>query len=348
MYKNWTDLIYPQGIEVDHKSLSDNYGKFQVAPLERGFGTTIGNSLRRVLLSSLQGAAITAVQIEGVKHEFSTVKGISEDVSDILLNLKEVVFLSKSENPEKVEIHVNKPGVVTAADIVCGDNVTVVNPSQHIATVNEKGSLDLVMTVKMGKGYKLSEENKEEGYPVNTLFMDSIFTPIEKVNVEVSQARVGQKTDYDKLTLEVWTNGTVKPQDAVAYSAKILKEQLQIFINFDENKAQPKTQEVVYTEGNSRVNENLLRKVDELELSVRSTNCLENADIKYIGELVQRSENEMLRTKNFGRKSLNEIKEILTEMGFSLGMKLDPEVTKEIGKIRTRTGAPAPAVEANE
>ncbi|MCB1197581.1 MAG: DNA-directed RNA polymerase subunit alpha [Deltaproteobacteria bacterium] len=339
MYKNWTDLIYPQAIEVDHKTLTDTYGKFEVSPLERGFGTTIGSSLRRILLSSLQGAAITNVKIEGVKHEFSTVKGISEDVSDILLNLKEVIFLSESNKPEKVEIHVNKPGVVTAADIQTNDKVTVLNPEQHICTLNEKGSFDAVMTVAMGKGYKVAEENKEEGYPVNTIFMDSIFTPIEKVNFTVNQARVGQRTDYDKLTLEVWTNGSVKPQDSVAYAAKIMKEQLQIFINFDEEKAQPKSVEQDTDTSKPRVNQNLLRKVDELELSVRSTNCLENADIKYIGELVQRSEGEMLRTKNFGRKSLNEIKEILTEMGFALGMKLDAEVVEEIGKIRQTPGA---------
>lgn len=339
MYKNWTDLIYPQGIDIDHDTMTDTYGKFQVSPLERGFGTTIGNSLRRVLLSSLQGAAITAVKIEDVKHEFATIKGVSEDVADILLNLKEVIFLSESEHPETVEIHVNKPGEVTAADIQTNDKVTVLNPEQHIATLNEKGSFDATMTIKMGKGYKLAEENKEEGFPVNTIFMDSIFTPIEKVNMNVSQARVGQRTDYDKLTLEVWTNGSVKPQDAVAYAAKILKEQLQIFINFDEEKAIPESVELEEEEGKPRVNENLLRKVDELELSVRSTNCLENADIKYIGELVQRSEGEMLRTKNFGRKSLNEIKEILTEMGFSLGMKLDPEVIEEINKIRENTSA---------
>ncbi|MCB0271510.1 MAG: DNA-directed RNA polymerase subunit alpha [Bdellovibrionales bacterium] len=339
MYKNWTDLIYPQGIDIDRETLTDKFGKFQVSPLERGFGTTIGNSLRRILLSSLQGAAITAVKIEGVKHEFSTLKGVSEDVSDILLNLKEVIFLSESERPEKIEIHVNKPGVVTAADIQTNDRITVLNPEQHICTLNEKGSFDAVMTIKMGKGYKISEENKEEGHPVDTIFMDSIFTPIEKVNFNVSQARVGQRTDYDKLTLEVWTNGSVKPQDAVAYSAKILKEQLQIFINFDEEKAIPKSVEYEMDETKPRVNENLLRRVDELELSVRSTNCLENADIKFIGELVQRSEGEMLRTKNFGRKSLNEIKEILTEMGFSLGMKLDQEVIEEINKIRQNAGS---------
>lgn len=340
MYQNWTDLIYPKGIEVNQDSLKNSYGKIEVSPLERGFGTTIGNSLRRILLSSLQGAAITAVKIDGVKHEFSTIKGVSEDVSEILLNLKEVVILSRSTNVEKIEIHANKPGVVTAGDIVCSDNVEIVNPDQHIATVNEAGKLDIEMTVQMGKGYKLAEENKEEGHPVNTIFMDSVFTPIEKVNFNVSQARVGQRTDFDKLTLEVWTNGTVTPQDSIAYASKILKEQLQIFINFDEEQAQPAIEETAeYVESNPRVNENLLRKVDELELSVRSTNCLENADIKYIGELVQRSENEMLRTKNFGRKSLNEIKEILTEMGFSLGMKLDPEVIKEINKIRQNTGA---------
>jgi len=341
MYKNWTDLIYPKGIEVDQKSITDTYGKFEVAPLERGFGTTMGSSLRRILLSSLQGASITAVKIEGVKHEFSTLKGVSEDVGDILLNLKEVIFLSESTGVEKVHIKASKPGPITGADIQTNEKITVLNPEQHICTLNEKGKFDAQMTVQMGKGYNRAEENKEEGYPMDTIFIDSIFTPIEKVNFTVSQARVGQRTDYDKLILEVWTNGSVKPQDSVAYAAKILKEQLQIFINFDEEKIVPASFEAPIDLNLPSVNENLLKKVDELELSVRSTNCLENADIRYIGELVQRSEGEMLRTKNFGRKSLNEIKEILTEMGFALGMKLDPEVASEIEKIRDHTVAPS-------
>jgi len=339
MYKNWASLINPKGIDFDSEKLTSTYGKFEIAPLERGFGTTIGNSLRRILLSSLQGAAITSVKIDGVKHEFSTIKGVSEDVAEIILNLKEVRLLCHSEGPEKIEIHADKPGVIKAKDIVTNENVEILNPDHHIATINENGKLHIEMTVKMGKGYIPAEENKDTNQSIDTLPVDAIFTPIHKVNYIVGQARVGQKTDYDKLTLEVWTNGSVKPQDAVAYSAKILKEQLQPFINFDEEKVRPKEEVAPVAMSKSRVNENLLRKVDELELSVRSTNCLENADIKFIGELVQKSENEMLRTKNFGRKSLNEIKEILHEMGFSLGMKLDPEVAKEINGLRAKSGA---------
>ena len=339
MYKNWAALMYPKGIEFDTEKLTSTYGKFEIAPLEKGFGTTMGNSLRRILLSSLQGAAITSVKIDGVKHEFSTIKGVSEDVAEIILNLKEVRLLCHSEGPEKIEIHADKPGVIRAKDIVTNENVEILNPEHHIATVNENGKLHIEMTVKMGKGYIPSEENKDANQSIDTLAVDAIFTPIHKVNYTVSQARVGQKTDYDKLTLEVWTNGSVKPQDAIAYSAKIMKEQLQIFINFDEEKVKPKEEVVPVMMSKSRVNENLLRKVDELELSVRSTNCLENADIKFIGELVQKSENEMLRTKNFGRKSLNEIKEILHEMGFSLGMKLDTEVSKEIAGLRQKSGS---------
>ena len=338
MYNNWKELMYPKSIEFDAKQLSSTYGKFEIAPLERGFGTTIGNSLRRILLSSLQGAAITQVKIDGVKHEFSTIKGVSEDVSDIILNLKEVKILSHSSTDEKITINVSKPGVVKAKDITVNDKIEILNPEQHIATINENGKLNIELNVRMGKGYLTSEENKVSDASIDTLFIDAVFTPVIKVNFTVSQARVGQKTDYDKLAIEIWTNGSVKPQDALAYSAKILKEQLQIFINFDEEKTQPKDEVVYVADKKSRVNEHLLRKVDELELSVRSTNCLENADIRFIGELVQKSENEMLRTKNFGRKSLNEIKEILHEMGFSLGMKLETEVSREISQLRNKAG----------
>ncbi|MCB0326427.1 MAG: DNA-directed RNA polymerase subunit alpha [Bdellovibrionales bacterium] len=346
MYKNWTDVIYPKGIEVDHELLTDTYGKFEVAPLERGFGTTIGNSLRRILLSSLQGAAITNVKIEGVDHEFTTIKGVSEDVTDIILNLKEIRIRCHSEGPEKITIDVNQAGEITAADIVTNDKIEILNPDAHIATLNENGSLKMEMTVEMGKGYVPAEKNKKEDHAIGTIAVDAVFTPIQKVNYVVSQARVGQRTDYDKLTMELWTNGYVKPQDAVAYAAKILKEQLQIFINFDEEEAQPVVVEESDEPKMNQFNQNLLRKVDELELSVRSANCLENADIKFIGELVQKSEGEMLRTKNFGRKSLNEIKEILTEMGFGLGMKLDPDVVREIQDLRQNTGAVVAPVQA--
>ncbi|MEZ4704263.1 MAG: DNA-directed RNA polymerase subunit alpha [Bdellovibrionota bacterium] len=345
MYKNWTDVIYPKGIEVDHDVLTDTYGKFEVAPLERGFGTTIGNGLRRILLSSLQGAAITNVKIDGVDHEFTTIKGVSEDVTDIILNLKEVQFRCHSQGPEKIEISAAQAGEIKAGDIKCSDNVEILNPDQHIATINENGKIKMEMTVEMGKGYVSAEQNKKENHAIGTIAVDAVFSPIQKVNYVVSQARVGQRTDYDKLTMEVWTNGYVKPQDAVAYSAKILKEQLQIFINFDEEQVKPVAEVKSDEPKLNQFNQNLLRKVDELELSVRSANCLENADIKFIGELVQKSEGEMLRTKNFGRKSLNEIKEILTEMGFGLGMKLDPDVVREIQDLRQNSGAVVAPVE---
>jgi DNA-directed RNA polymerase subunit alpha len=338
MYKNWTDLIRPRGLEIDTDTLTPTYGRFVAKPLERGYGITIGNTLRRILLSSLQGAAITTVKIRGVDHEFSTIKGVSEDVTDIILNLKEVLLKCHSTGPEKVSINLEGEREITAKDIVTNENIEILNPDQHIASLGADGKLNIEMTVKMGRGYVPSERNKEEDQAIGTIPIDAVFSPIKKVNYNVSQARVGQRTDFDKLTLEVWTNGSVKPENAVAYAAKIMKEQLQIFINFDEN-VEPV--ESTPMEHKSGVNENLLRKVDELELSVRSANCLQNANIKFIGELVQKSESEMLRTKNFGRKSLNEIKEILAEMGLGLGMKLDDLAVRELDqKKATDPGAP--------
>jgi DNA-directed RNA polymerase subunit alpha len=327
MYKNWKDLIKPKALEIERDSLTPHYGKYVARPLERGFGITIGNGLRRILLSSLQGAAITSVAIKGVQHEFSTIKGVMEDVTEFILNLKEVKLKMHSEGPEKIYIKAEGEGVVKAGDIIVNENIEILNPEHHIATIGPEGKLNAELTVKMGRGYVPAEKNKEEGMPVGMMPIDSIFTPIKKVNYNVTQARVGQRTDYDKLTIEVWTNGAVKPDDAVAYAAKILKEQLTLFINFDEV-VEPV--EEVKEEKRPSFNENLLRRVDELELSVRSSNCLLNADIKFIGELVTKSEAEMLKTKNFGRKSLNEIKEILGEMGLSLGMTLEPDVLKEI------------------
>ncbi|HLG20577.1 MAG TPA: DNA-directed RNA polymerase subunit alpha [Bdellovibrionota bacterium] len=327
LQKNWKELIRPKMLEVEQDTLTPTYGKFVVKPLERGYGITIGNSLRRILLSSLQGAAITNVKIRGVDHEFSTVKGVSEDVTEIILNLKEVLIRCHSKGPEKITINAEGERKVKAKDIVVNENVEILNPEHHIATLGPDARLQMEMTVKMGRGYVPSEKNKEEDQAIGTLPMDAVFSPIKRVNYTVSQARVGQRTDYDKLTLEVWTNGAVKPEDTVAYAAKILKEQLQVFINFEEVEA---SEESAMESPKSGVNENLLRKVDELELSVRSANCLQNADIRYIGELVQRSEAEMLKTKNFGRKSLNEIKEILSEMGLSLGMKLEADALREL------------------
>jgi DNA-directed RNA polymerase subunit alpha len=318
--RNWRDLIRPKGIALETETLTDFYGKFTCEPLERGFGITIGNSLRRVLLSSLQGAAITAIRVEGALHEFTTIPDVVEDVTDIILNLKEVVLKAASAKTYTVRINKEGPGPVYARDIELVDGLTVLNPDHLIATLDKKGPLAAELTVNVGRGYVPAERNKTATMPIGTIPIDALFSPIRKVNYTVQNARVGQQTDYDKLTLEVWTNGSVKPADAVAFAAKILKEQLSIWINFEE------TEETSYASvggGDEPLNENLFRSVDELELSVRSANCLQNANITLIGELVQRSEQDMLKTKNFGRKSLKEIKEILSGMGLALGMKID-------------------------
>ncbi len=319
MHKHWTDLIKPKKLEVDDKSLTPIYGKFYAEPFERGFGQTVGNSLRRILLSSLMGAAVMSVRIKGILHEFSTIPGITEDVTDIILNLKEVRLKLHDTEQQTLKIEAKGPRTIQAKDIAAGPGVEILNPEQHIATLSREGKLEMEMVAKLGRGYVLAERNKEEGAPVDTIFIDSIFSPIQKVNFHITNARVGQRTDYDRLVFEVWTDGSIKPADAVAYAAKILQDQLQIFINFDEEPQRDAREESPSTP----LNENLFRSVDELEFSVRSQNCLQNADIKYIGELVQKSEQEMLKTKNFGHKSLNEIKEILREMGMELGMKLE-------------------------
>ncbi len=316
--RNWRELIRPRTVPVDQESLSDTYGKFVVEPLERGFGITLGNSLRRVLLSSLQGAAITAVKIEGALHEFTSVPDVVEDVTEMVLNFKEVVVRSHTARTQNVRIEKEGPGVVTASDIQISDQIEILNPDHKICTLSKGGRFAAELTINVGHGYVPADRNKTAGIPIGTIAIDSLFSPIRKVNYAVTNARVGQITDYDKLTLEVWTNGAVKPADAVAYAAKILKDQLTIFINFEEH------DEPVEEESSEEpLNENLFRSVDELELSVRSANCLQNANIKLIGELVQKSEGEMLKTKNFGRKSLKEIKEILADMGLSLGMQID-------------------------
>jgi DNA-directed RNA polymerase subunit alpha len=326
MHRNWRDMIKPKKLEVDDKSLTPTYGKFVGEPFERGYGTTIGNSLRRILLSSLYGAAITAVRIRGILHEFSTLPGVTEDVTDIVLNLKEVRVKLLDVPQDTVRLSVKGERNVTAADIVTGPRVEILNPEQHIATLSKDAQLEMEMVVKRGRGYVSAEHNKEEGDPVGTVPLDAIFSPVLKVNFNVTNARVGQRTDYDRLVLEVWTDGSVKPEDALAFAARILQDQLTIFINFEEETdiAEPLEEAI---EG--KVNENLYRPVDELELSVRSANCLQNADIKFIGELVQRSEQEMLKTKNFGRKSLNEIREILHEMGLGFGMRLEAFPNRE-------------------
>jgi len=334
--KNWRELIRPKRIEIQEDTYSDFYGKFTCEPLERGFGITIGNSLRRILLSSLQGAAIVSVKFDGVLHEFTTIPGVVEDVTDIILNLKEIRLKLVNAEEAVMRLSHKGEGVVRAGDIEAGEHVVILNPDQHIATLNKEADLVMEMAVRSGKGYVPAERIKTKDMPIGVIPMDAIFSPIKKVNYVVTNARVGQITDYDKLTLEVWTDGSVTPEDAVAFAAKILKEQMTPFINFEE---EPEPLDEEEGEEGEILNENLFRPVSELELSVRSANCLKNANITLIGELVQKTEAEMLKTKNFGRKSLNEIKAILDEMGLSLGMQLDhfpparkPEEGEEEGK----------------
>ena len=336
MHRNWQSLIKPKRLEPDGETLTDFYGKFTAEPLERGYGITIGNSLRRILLSSIQGSAITSVRIKGILHEFSTIPGVREDVTDIILNLKEIRLKLFSEGPEVIKIKGQKEGEIQAKDIVTTNNVEILNPDLHIATLSKGTELDMEMVVRRGKGYVPAESNKEDGQPVGTIPIDAIFSPIRKVNYNITHARVGQITDYDRLVLEVWTDGSVRPDDAIAYASRIIQDQLTVFINFEE---EPIAMGPEPVEDKPKFNENLYRSIEELELSVRSSNCLKNANIKYIWELVQKTEAEMLKTKNFGRKSLNEIKEILNEMGLSLGTKLEnfpPAVEKEEEKKKTK------------
>ncbi|MDO9124468.1 MAG: DNA-directed RNA polymerase subunit alpha [Deltaproteobacteria bacterium] len=320
--KSWKDLIRPKKLEAEKETLTPFYGKFTAEPFERGFGITIGNSLRRILLSSLQGAALTSVKIDGVLHEFSAIPGVKEDVTEIILNLKEVRLKLHTEGPKTIRVKAEGPRVLKAGDILTDDAVEILNPDHPIATLSRDGKLSMEMVVKMGRSYVPAERNRDENQPIGTIPMDAIFSPIKKVNYTVTNARVGQITDYDKLTLELWTDGSLNPEEAVAHAAKILKDQLSIFVTFEEEEEEEIT--VQEHQGDmDKLNENLFRSVDELELSVRSANCLKHADIRLIGDLVQKTEAEILATKNFGRKSLNEIKEILLEMGLGLGMKLD-------------------------
>jgi len=321
VYKNWRDLIKPRRVDIDPTSISDTYGKFVAKPLERGMGVTLGNSLRRILLSSLQGAAVTGVKIQGVLHEFSPIRGVLEDVGDVILNLKSLRIKMNSAETRVIRLKASGAGDVFASQIDTGGLLEILNPDLRICTLGEGASIDMEIQVRMGRGYvaaeRFEEENKESGF----IAIDAFFSPVKRVTYFVTNARVGQRTDYDRLTVELSTDGSVRPQDALAFAAKILKDQISIFINFNE----AEEPEVIEDreELSPRFNDNLNRRVDELELSVRSANCLANANIRYIGELVQKTEAEILRTKNFGRKSLNEIKEILAEMGLSLGMKLD-------------------------
>jgi DNA-directed RNA polymerase subunit alpha len=321
MIKAMKDFQIPMRVELEKETATPTYGKFTTEAFERGFGTTVGNSLRRVLLSSLTGAAVTTVRIEGVLHEFSTIPGVTEDVTGIILNIKNLRLKLHTDKPKTIRLRKKGPGEAKGSDIIHDADVVILTPDLHIATLDKEATLDIEMVVKSGRGYVPAERNKEEGLPIGVVAVDSIFSPVKRVNFLVENARVGRVTDYDKLVLEVWTDGSVTPQDALSTAAGILREHLDIFIH-PEELTTPKA-EARKEEGGREVNKNLFRSVNELELSVRAANCLKNANIKTIADLVQKTEMEMLKTKNFGKKSLNEIKEILAEMGLSLGIKLD-------------------------
>ena len=316
----WRGFQKPKRLAVDTETLTENYGKFSAQPFERGFGTTIGNALRRTLLSSIEGAAVTAVKIEGVLHEFQSSSGVVEDATDLILNLKQVPFKLNGEGPKALYLRADQPGIVTSGMIEADGDVEILDREVYIATVSEGGRLDMEMRLKRGRGYVSADKNFDSDLGIGFIPVDSVHSPVRKVNYTVDAARLGQITDYDKLTLEVWTNRSVLPADAIGLAAKLLKDHMSIFINFEEEIEAESSAD----EGRLQMrNENLNRSVEELELSVRSYNCLKNANIQTIGELVQKTEPEMLKTKNFGRKSLNEIKEILAQMGLSLGMKID-------------------------
>ncbi|MCF6246439.1 MAG: DNA-directed RNA polymerase subunit alpha [Desulfobacula sp.] len=319
-YVNWREMIKPEKLDV---TTTSTYGKFVCEPLERGYGITIGNSLRRIILSSIYGAAIVSVKFDDALHEYSVISDVREDVSEIILNLKELKLQVESTDDKILTLSIKGEREVSGADIVSPDGaVEILNPEQHIATLSKNGALNMTMVVKTGKGYALSSANKDEEAPIGTIPIDSVFSPIKSVKYVVGTSRIGQKSDYDKLTLEVWTDGSVAPDNSVAYAAKILKEQMNPFINFDED-MEPDHVEESSDDADKNFNENIYRSVDELELSVRSSNCLKNARIHTIYQLVQKTDSEMLKTKNFGRKSLNEIKEVLTTMELSLGMDLE-------------------------
>lgn len=321
MIKAMKDFQIPMRVEVDKDTQSPTFGRFTTEAFERGFGTTIGNALRRILLSSLTGAAVTTVKIEGVVHEFSTISGVTEDVTAIILNIKSLRLALHTDKPKTIRLKKKGPGEAKGSDVLHDAEVTILTPDLHIATLDKDATLDIEMTVKHGRGYVPAERNKEEGLPIGVIAIDSVFSPIKRVNFYVENARVGRMTDYDKLAMEIWTDGTISPRDALSTAAGILREHLDIFIN-PEERTEGKS-EGGYEESHREVNKNLSRSVNELELSVRAANCLKNANIKTIADLVQKSEGEMLRTKNFGKKSLNEIKEILSEMGLSLGTKVE-------------------------
>jgi DNA-directed RNA polymerase subunit alpha len=325
----------PKRLEPELETLTNTYGKFFAEPLERGFGLTLGNSLRRVLLSAIEGAAVTSVRIAGVLHEFSTVPGVKEDVTDIILNLKLLRLKLNADHPKTLTLKAAGEGEVRAAQITPDPDIEVLSPDQYLCSLDKDGRLDMELEVRHGRGYVPADRNKREGTPVDVIPIDAIFSPVRRVNFQVEDTRVGQATDYNRLILEVWTDGSLLPQDAVAYAAKILKDHLSIFINFEE---EPELEELPVDEASKRMEENLSRPVEELELSVRSANCLKNSNISHIRELVEKTEAEMLKTKNFGRKSLNEIKEILAGMGLSLGMKLEGLPVGEAARRKVAKG----------
>ena len=319
----WKGFQKPKRLEVDRDSLTDTYGRFHAQPFERGFATTVGNTLRRVLLSGIEGTAITAVRVEGVLHEFSPIPGAMEDTTDLILNVKKVALKMHVDEPRTLTLKTSEPGEVRAKHIVPDAEIDILDPESYIATLGQGATLAIEMRVKPGRGYVSADRNFDEDLSIGWIPVDSIHSPVKKVNYFVEAARVGQATDYEKLTLEVWTNGAVTPRDAVGLGAKLLKDHLSIFINLDEDEDAQETPVEISEQDRAAWAEKLSRSVDELELSVRSYNCLKNANIRTIGELVQKTESEMLKTKNFGRKSLNEIKDILQSMGLSLGMKFD-------------------------
>ena len=330
-YKNWTELIKPTKIDVN-KEEKTTFGSVTIEPLERGFGLTIGNALRRILLSSLQGAAATSVRIDGVLHEFTSIPGMIEDVTEFILNVKSLAIKLDSDLPKKMTLNVTGPGEIKASQIETSAEIEIINKDLVLCHLEKSAKINLEFTVQNGKGYVTAEQQKKEDKEIGLIFVDSIFSPVKKVSYNIDNSRVGQVTDYDKLTLNVETNGAIEPDDAIAMAARILQEQLQYFINFEEPEIDDKSKE---EESEVKFNRNLLRKVDELELSVRSANCLRNDNIVYIGDLVQKSENDMLRTPNFGRKSLNEIREVLMQMGLNLGMDIadwPPENIEELSK----------------
>jgi DNA-directed RNA polymerase subunit alpha len=317
----WKGFQRPKRLEFERETLTDRFGRFYAQPFERGFGTTVGNSMRRVLLSSIEGAAVTAVKIDGVLHEFSPIPGVVEDATDIILNLKQVPLKMHVDSTKTLYLRIDKGGEVRARDIETDADVEILEPDAHIATVADGGRLHMEMRVKRGRGYVSADKNFDEDLGIGWIPIDSVHSPVKKVNYLVEAARLGQTTDYDKLTVDVWTNGSVTPRDAVSLSAKLIRDHLNIFINLEEVGDLPL--DASADQPRAALNENLDKSVEELELSVRSYNCLKNANIRTIRELVQKTEGEMLKTKNFGRKSLNEIKEILSGMGLSLGMRLD-------------------------